>query len=97
MRSNQGHTKIRSKSYSNWLLIHFFDPNLHVWSIDAAISIRIWIQILILNSIYIKNWSIMFIIIDISRRFWYKWTIFDIYCHFWSIFDILSIKSIYFD
>ena len=74
--------KIRSKSYSNQLLIHFCDLIPAVRSIVAMISIQIRIQILILNLIYIKNWSIMVIIIDISRRFRYKSTIFDIYCNF---------------
>ena len=37
MRSNRGHTKSRSKLYSNWLLIDFIDPNLPVRSIIVKI------------------------------------------------------------
>ena len=44
MRSNQGHAKIWSKSYSNPLLIDFFDPNLPVRYIVMTISIQIRTQ-----------------------------------------------------
>ena len=54
MRSNRGHAEIRSKSYSNRLLIYFFDPNLPVRSIIATISIRIRIQIYQKSSILSK-------------------------------------------
>ena len=45
MRSNRGQPKIQSKSYSNWLLIYVFDPNLQVRSIVATILIQIRTQI----------------------------------------------------
>ena len=44
MQYNRGHAKIRSKSYSNRLLIDFFNPNLPVRSIMATIWIRIQTQ-----------------------------------------------------
>ena len=57
MRSNRPPAKIGSKSYSNQLLIDFFDPISAVRSIVATILIQIQIQISILNAIYIENWS----------------------------------------
>ena len=57
MRLDLGRPEIRSKLYSNRLLIDFFDPNLPVRSIVATISIRIRIQISIFNLIYIENLS----------------------------------------
>ena len=53
MRFDRSPSKIRSKSYLNWLLINFFDPNLGVRSIVATISIRI-------QTIYIKSSSILY-------------------------------------
>ena len=70
MRLDRPPAKIWSKSYSNRLLINFCDLIPVVRSIVATISIRIRIQILILNLIYIENWSIMVKIIDKSSRFW---------------------------
>ena len=49
MRLDRLPAKFQSKSYSNRLLIDFFDPNLPVRSIVATILIRIWIQISILK------------------------------------------------
>ena len=57
MRSNRPPAKIRSKSFSNRLLIDFFNPNLLLKSIKIVATIQIRTQILILNLIYIKNWS----------------------------------------
>ena len=51
MRFDRGWPEIRSKLYSNRLLIDIFDPNLHVWSIVATIWIQIRIQIRIQISI----------------------------------------------
>ena len=69
MQLDRPPAKIRSKSYLNQLLIDFCDTNPAVRSIIATISIRIRIQILILNLIYTENWSIMVKIIDKSSRF----------------------------
>ena len=59
MRSNRGHAKIRSKSYSNWLLIDFCDSIPAVWSIVATISIRIRTQISNLTSNLYRKSSIL--------------------------------------
>ena len=59
MRLNRGRPEIRSKSYWNRLLIDFFDPNLHVRSIVATISFRIWTEIYQKRLIYNKNLSIL--------------------------------------
>ena len=45
MRLDQGRPEIRSKLYSNQLLIDIFDPNSAVQSIVATISIRFWVRI----------------------------------------------------
>ena len=55
MRSNRGWPEIRSKSYSNRLLVDFFDPNLLLKSIEIVATIRIRIQISTYRSIYIEN------------------------------------------
>ena len=60
MRSNRGQTKIRSKSYSNRLLIDFFDPNSAVKSIVATSSIRNLGPNLNLTLNLIENWSNLF-------------------------------------
>ena len=62
MRSNRGHAKIRSKSYSNWLLINIFNSNLPVRSIVATISIQIRTQ-------KVRIWAK---IVNFSCRFRYK-------------------------
>ena len=57
MRLDRPPAKIRSKSYSNWLLIDFCDPNLMLKSIEIVATI--WIRTFIskIRSLYIKNWS----------------------------------------
>ena len=73
MRLDRGRPEIRSKSYSNRLLIDFFDPNLPVRSIVATISIQIRIQIY--QKILI--WSKIHRIWSKICRIWSKTTIFD--------------------
>ena len=70
IRCNRPPANIRSKSDSDRLLINFSDLNLAIRSIVATISFRIWIQISILNLIYIENWSK-------NDNFWPKMTIFN--------------------
>ena len=55
MRLDRPPSKIRSKLYSNRLLIDFFDPNLGHQSIVLMISIQIRSFISKYRSIYIKN------------------------------------------
>ena len=57
MRLDWGRPEIRSKSYSNRLLIDFFDPNLMLKCIEMVAMI--WIQTFMskIRSISIKNWS----------------------------------------
>ena len=82
MRSNQGHAKIQSKLYLNWLLIGFCDSIPAVQSIIPTISIQIRTQILNLTSnlvefdwILIEKWPKLPIFrpkMANSTKFWYK-------------------------
>ena len=91
MRLDRGRPEIRSKSYSNQLLIDFFDPNSAVQSIVATISIRN-------PGIYIENRSILskidrfyrksvelyrkFVEFDRKRSFWFQLVLYKIYLVF---------------
>ena len=73
MQLDRPWAKFWSKSYSNRLLINFFDLNLAVRSIVATISIQFRSTIGWNRSILIDNWSIYIdniIFFDIYRRFW---------------------------
>ena len=97
MQLDRPPAKIRSKSYSNCLLIDFCDSIPAVRSIVATISIQFRIQILILNSIlyqktsmYIKKVQLYrkLVQFDRKRRFISKTTIFD---QIRPIFDIIEL------
>ena len=67
MRLDQPPAKIRSKSYSNRLLIEFFDPISAVQSIVATILIQI-------RNIYIEYSSILFGKSSILSKIGQIWT-----------------------
>ena len=79
MRLNRPPVLICFKSYSNRLLIDFYDLNLAADFTRRDDPIRIRIRILSLDSIYVENWSNCIenwsiyikkvIFFDINRRF----------------------------
>ena len=87
MRIDRLPFKIRSKSYSNPLLIDFFDPNLPVRSIVVTILIPI-------RTIYIKYSSILYqksLILSKIGQIWPK-TLLEL-----TIFDQIRLFLIKFD
>ena len=69
MQLDRPPSKIRSKSYLNWLLIDFFDPNLPVRSIVTTISIQIQTQKVQIRA----KMSILGVVFNINGRFQCKW------------------------
>ena len=92
MRLDRGRPKIRSKSYSNRLLIDFFNPNSALRSIVPTISIQIRTQIWIRNLKSMTEFDFIFKFISKIIEFDQKLSILVVIFDFFDQIQLFSIK-----